>query len=89
MSRMRLVHSRQVDIPARMKDYFWDDYHGSRRTSLEKYIFRILIYGGTADIADVAGAYPGETLDVVERYRDHLPLARQPPSRSAWSSLRP
>lgn len=76
MPRIKLVYSRPVDIPARMKDYFWDDYHGSRRTSLEKYIFRILIYGSTADIAEVAGAYPGETLDVVERYRDHLPLAR-------------
>jgi hypothetical protein len=76
MPRIKVVHSRPVEIPARLKRYFWDDYHGSKRTSLEKYIFRILVYGSAAEIAEVAEAYRDETLDVVERYRDVLPLAR-------------
>ena len=76
MPRIKIVYCRQVDIPARMKDYFWDDYHASRRTNLEKYIFRVLVYGSTADIAEVASAYPDETFDVVERYYDRIPLAR-------------
>jgi|GEM_PF-2684808 len=76
MPRIKIVHSRVVDIPVRQKDYFWDDFYGSKRTSLEKYIFRILVYGSTAEIAEIADAYRDEALDVVERYREVLPLAR-------------
>ena len=76
MDRIKIVHSRSVPIPPRYRDYFWDDYHGRGETTLEKFILRILIYGSTAHIAEVARAHPRETLEVIERYQDRLPVAR-------------
>ncbi len=76
MERIKIVHSGSVPIPARYKDYLWDEFYGRGETSLEKLILRVLIYGSTADIEEIARSYPRETLDVIDRYRDQLPLAR-------------
>jgi len=76
MDRIKIVHSRFVPIPLRYKDYFWDDYHGRGETTLEKFILRVLIYGSTAHIAEIARDHPWETLEVIERYQDRLPVAR-------------
>jgi len=76
MDRIKIIHSRPVSIPARYKDYFWDDYHGRGETTLEKFIFRVLVYGSPGHIGEVALDHPRETLDVIERYRDRLPTVR-------------
>ena len=76
MDRIKIVHTRFVPIPPRYRDYFWDDYHGRRETTLEKFLLRALVYGSAAHIAEIAQAHPQETLDVIERYHDRLPVAR-------------
>jgi len=76
MDRIKIVYSRSVPIPSRYRDYFWDDYHDRGETTLEKFIFRVLVYGSTAHIAEIARAHPRETVDVIDRYQDRLPVAR-------------
>jgi hypothetical protein len=76
MDRIKIVYSQPVSIPARYKDYFWDDYRSRGETTLEKFILRVLVYGSPEHIAEVALDHPQETLDVIERYRDRLPAAR-------------
>jgi len=76
LARIKIVYSAPVRIPVRYRDYFWDDLHGAGETSVEKFIVRVLIYGSSADIAEIARDYPAETLEIIERYREQLPLAR-------------
>jgi hypothetical protein len=76
MDRIKIVHTRSVPIPIRYQDYFWDDFHDRGNTSLEKFILRILVYGSAAHIAEITQDYPRETLDIIERYQDRLPVAR-------------
>lgn len=64
--RIAWKYFHPVQIPERFQKFFWDCTEGA--VPLEKFILRLLTYGGFEDVRWLYQSYPQETLDVAHRY---------------------
>lgn len=64
--RITWKYFQPVRIPETYKKFLWD--HAEGTVHLEKFILRILTYGGFEDVRWLYQKYPQETLDVAHRY---------------------
>lgn len=66
IKRLKLEYLEKVKILKRFKKYFWD--HPANKIILEKFIYRILLYGDFEDIRWVYKKYPEETYKIALKY---------------------
>lgn len=64
--RIKPSHKAFVKIPEKYKLFFWDCSEG--KVILEKFILRILQYGGFEDLKWLYRNYPEETYEIAIKY---------------------
>jgi len=65
--RIKWDYLEKVKIPEQLKPYIWDS---QEEVSLEKLIYRTLIYGSFNDLKLIFQLYPEETYKIAFKYPD-------------------